>query len=230
MASLRIVILFALLGATFPSIELGTTSMFAEPEGADLDYLISTLREYLAGRDTTHPLKERILAEARLGLALQELDIRKSAPTAHLREQSLMHLQNAIEASEEINSGISEEMRYFWSLRLTILLRSMGRPLDAAAAGEDALRMANSDGDKATALYHMGDVLEMLGRPQEALRRFREALLLAPSRLAMYRNVVRCHKQMGGLGQMEWYVLLEEIENAVLNNRDNMEPNSEIWW
>lgn len=208
-------------------------SPFAEVDAASNNHeLSSRLRQYLTDHSERSNDVNYVWAEAKLGMVLQEIDMRGSAPTASLRDEALHHLHGAIAAANKLVSGIDQDLLYFWNLRLAVLLHSMGRSKEAADACDTALSLAVSPGDKATALYHLGDNLLMMGQPAEALQHFQNALDLAPERLTIFRDIVRCHKQLGEYSSSDWFLLLEALEAALadFSKQGALEPGNEILW
>lgn len=223
----------ALMGAlSAAEVEFRDTPPFAPIEGADPGDLSERLRSYLIDHAGAAIDRNYVWILAKLGLTLQEISLRRSAPSSSMREEALEHLQSAVELAEQLDIGIGDDMKYFWRLRLSVLLHSMGRPEEALNAAEQSLELARTDDDKSTALYHMGDNLVMLGDLHKALEKFQDALQLTPHRLTMYRDIVRCHKQLKDLRPLDWYALLEEVESAfrLSQQHNTVEPGNEVLW
>ena len=210
------------------------TEIGISADGSSSEDMILKLRGYL----TDHQLTERdasyAWAAGKYGTLLQEATMRRSAPSSAIRQEALKYLTEAIQLALDLDGDISEDLLYFWSIREAILLHSMGQAELAKESCELALTLAQTDLERSTALYHVGNSLLMMGEASEALLYFRRSLKLAPERLNIYRDIIRCNKVSKALSKIEWFMLLEEIERAVKGNaekeRIQEETEAEVLW
>jgi tetratricopeptide (TPR) repeat protein len=95
-----------------------------------------------------------------------------------------------------------------------------GRRGDSVGADTLSLRYLEIEPDQANPLDSRGEILEMIGRHEEARRAFREALRVEPGFLASYEHLVRSYLQEGDS---------EGAREALAEYRSVSDPDASVW-
>jgi len=187
---------------------------------------------------------EKATAWANLGLNLQIKDVGWHVGGRDLQPEALDCFNKALLLAD------SSDLRLLMTVNQHkgILLKMMDRGEESAEAHDLVFELSTANYDKSSALFSKGDALAMLGRIEEAIDCYRQALSLRPDQISTYLPLVKSLKEQNKMSKSNWksllkemraelkkvlrgeYDQLEEYGVAVLMKDRNTEITSEIYW
>jgi len=99
--------------------------------------------------------------------------------------------------------------------RKGMLLKMMGRGEEAVATHEMVIELASATFDKAASIYHKAEALGMLGKVENAIDCYRDAIALRPDLIAYYLPLVRSLREQNKMSTKQWKKLITEMNKAL---------------
>lgn len=206
-----------------------------------LDEKINEMKYYLS----KHPddIKENIEQNAevykQLGLIIHMKDVKFHVGGGILQNDALEAFNKALDLGRN-----NLPLVVYVNQHKGLLLKMMGKGIEAIVCHEIAFNLSSTNRDKAMAIHHKGNALVMIGKVREAIDIFKEALRLSPSQFCNYLQLVECYKELGEFTKLEWKNFFYEIEenvrsfdnglyiddseNSILDISNNI--GSEVFW
>jgi tetratricopeptide (TPR) repeat protein len=183
-----------------------------DPEYAQLDREVKSLRTLaygLNGEESEDPM-----VWGQLAMMIQAKDVKFHEDSVRMQPEALNCFDKAIELANPATNVL------MLTHRKGILLKMMSRGEDAIRAHEWVLERAVSPLDKAESLQNKGHALTMLGRVDEAIVVFREAVSIAPYSFGLYIAYVEVLLEKKA-PEAELRELYERIEHNIEHFRLN---------
>jgi tetratricopeptide (TPR) repeat protein len=163
-----------------------------------------------------------------LGLMLQSKGIRQHLGGDRIQREALDNYNKALTIDNGRTKSLSIQINYLKGM----LLKMMGFGDDSLASYLAAEQFELSDHDLASVYFHKADVLQMMGRVEEANTYFRLSLDLKPCRVERYYQYVNSCNDLKSLGKPDWIQLLDNIQAKLklCENKDSslIESTSKI--
>ena len=180
---------------------------------------IETLKSQLKNMGNDDGRKyEKAQLWANLGMALQVKDVRIHEGGGALQPEALHAFDEALSLADKADKRLLITVNQFKG----ILLKMMGRGEESVAAHDIVIEIAESDYDKASAIFNKAEALSMLGRLKESIEFYRETLRINPDALQTYLPMIKVLRELNEFSKEEWHALVKEMKDA-LNKWQNSE-------